>query len=475
MSSASATPPTPRCRRGCAAGSSARRTSFPAGGSARSARAAASSTASSRRASACSRRRDTRSRCAALVGRRGALVTGQPAIQHDLDPQLASDLRRGEPLALPLALARARVRARALARARHPVPLRGLHDRRHAGRALRRGAPLRPLTSVRDQPRRADRARARDRLLAADRLPLPRGARSRATREQAIVRTMATAGRAVVFSGLAVAIGLALLLFVPVPFIRTMGLARAADPARVDRRRADAAAGAALVLRPPRAHGRAPASRRPRAARAVGRARAHDHAPPARRPRAGHRRCCSPRRRRCLSSGSARARSPSLPRATESARGLAALRDAFGPGRADADRGRRRRRARRRGAAAGRPRRGRRGSPTGCSTTRRSTSSRAAAASRTSRATAATRASSSIGRHEFGDAGVAAARRAAAHAARPGRALPGRHAGRTPAAPRRRASTSWRARTASSRGSSWPRSPSRTSCWRARSARCCSR
>ena len=37
-------------------------------------------------------------------GRPAALVTGQPAIQHDLDPQLASDLRRGEALALPLAL-----------------------------------------------------------------------------------------------------------------------------------------------------------------------------------------------------------------------------------------------------------------------------------------------------------------------------------------------------------------------------------
>ncbi len=31
-------------------------------------------------------------------------VTGQPAIQHDLDPILASDLRRGEALALPAAL-----------------------------------------------------------------------------------------------------------------------------------------------------------------------------------------------------------------------------------------------------------------------------------------------------------------------------------------------------------------------------------
>ena len=36
--------------------------------------------------------------------------------------------------------ARARLRARALARARDPVRLRGLHDRRHARRSLRRGA-----------------------------------------------------------------------------------------------------------------------------------------------------------------------------------------------------------------------------------------------------------------------------------------------------------------------------------------------
>src|SRR5262249_46192128 len=33
-----------------------------------------------------------------------ALVTGQPAIQHDLEPVLAPDLRRGEGMALPVAL-----------------------------------------------------------------------------------------------------------------------------------------------------------------------------------------------------------------------------------------------------------------------------------------------------------------------------------------------------------------------------------
>ncbi len=40
----------------------------------------------------------------------------------------------------------------------------------------------------------------------------------------AVPRTMATAGRAVVVSGLAVAAGLAVLLFLPVPFLRSMGL-----------------------------------------------------------------------------------------------------------------------------------------------------------------------------------------------------------------------------------------------------------
>jgi putative drug exporter of the RND superfamily len=48
--------------------------------------------------------------------------------------------------------------------------------------------------------------------------------RKAATREDAIVRTMETAGRAVVFSGSAVGIGLALMLFMPLPFMRGFGI-----------------------------------------------------------------------------------------------------------------------------------------------------------------------------------------------------------------------------------------------------------
>jgi RND superfamily putative drug exporter len=44
------------------------------------------------------------------------------------------------------------------------------------------------------------------------------------SKEDAVVTTMLTAGRAVVFSGTAVAIGLALLLFMPLPFMRGFGL-----------------------------------------------------------------------------------------------------------------------------------------------------------------------------------------------------------------------------------------------------------
>ena len=42
--------------------------------------------------------------------------------------------------------------------------------------------------------------------------------------EQALLKTMATAGRATIFSGLTVAVGLALLAFMPLPFIQSMGV-----------------------------------------------------------------------------------------------------------------------------------------------------------------------------------------------------------------------------------------------------------
>jgi uncharacterized membrane protein YdfJ with MMPL/SSD domain len=153
----------------------------------------------------------------------GALVSGQPAIQHDLDPQLASDLRRGEALALPLALlVLAFVLGLSLALA---IPfvfaactiaatLTVLYGAAHLFSITSYATNLVELIGL---------------GLAVDYSLLivcryREELRDDSSREDAIVRTMASAGRAVVFSGVAVAIGLALLLFVPVPFIRTMGL-----------------------------------------------------------------------------------------------------------------------------------------------------------------------------------------------------------------------------------------------------------
>ncbi len=54
--------------------------------------------------------------------------------------------------------------------------------------------------------------------------------RKASSKEDAIVRTMETAGRAVVFSGSAVGIGLALMLFMPLPFMRGFGIGGLAIP-----------------------------------------------------------------------------------------------------------------------------------------------------------------------------------------------------------------------------------------------------
>jgi RND superfamily putative drug exporter len=153
-----------------------------------------------------------------------AYVTGQPAVQHDLDPVLESDLRRGERIAVPIALlilvavfglspavvlpfvfaactitgtlAVVYVLAHELAIVTYVTNLVAL-----IGLGLAIDYSLLVVHRFRDE-------------LAGDR-PV----------DEAIVRTIATAGRAIVFSGLAVAVGLGLLLVVPVPFIQSMGVA----------------------------------------------------------------------------------------------------------------------------------------------------------------------------------------------------------------------------------------------------------
>jgi RND superfamily putative drug exporter len=152
-----------------------------------------------------------------------AWVTGQPALQHDVDPILRSDLRRAELVAVPIALAiLVAVLGLSLAVA---IPLIFAACSITATLAvvwlIARASPM--TTYVPALVELIGLGLAIDySLLIVHRYREEADAGSSA--EDAVVRTMATAGRAIVASGFAVAIGLALLLLVPVPLVRSMGI-----------------------------------------------------------------------------------------------------------------------------------------------------------------------------------------------------------------------------------------------------------
>ena len=157
-----------------------------------------------------------------------ALVTGQPAIEHDLEPVLASDLRRGEGIALPVALLVLLLVLGPSLAALVPLVMAACT----VGLALGVVWMLaHVVTLVSFVPNLVELVgigvavdyslflvhRFREELEGGD-------------VEEAVARTSATAGRAVLVSGLTVAIGLAVLLLVPVPFVRSLGLAALVVP-----------------------------------------------------------------------------------------------------------------------------------------------------------------------------------------------------------------------------------------------------
>jgi uncharacterized membrane protein YdfJ with MMPL/SSD domain len=162
---------------------------------------------------------------AALHDPRGppAYVTGQPAIQYDLDPILAADLRRGEAIALPIAFAvLVAVLGFSLAVA---IPFLfaacTITATLAAVYAVAHGLEM--VSYVTNLVELIGLGLAIDYSLLIVHRFREEVARGAAT-EEAIVRTMTTAGRAVVFSGAAVAIGLGLLVLMPVPLIRSLGV-----------------------------------------------------------------------------------------------------------------------------------------------------------------------------------------------------------------------------------------------------------
>jgi putative drug exporter of the RND superfamily len=152
-----------------------------------------------------------------------AYVTGAAAIQHDLDPIFDEDLQQGEAIAIPIALAVLLAVFGLSAAITIPFIFAGATVMGTLGIVYVLAHWMTTPTYVTNLVFLIGLGIAVDySLLIVYRFreELHRGR----TKDEAIVRTMQTAGRAVIFSGATVAIGLALLIFMPLPFMRGMGV-----------------------------------------------------------------------------------------------------------------------------------------------------------------------------------------------------------------------------------------------------------
>src|SRR5438477_3583824 len=150
-------------------------------------------------------------------------VSGQPAIEGDLDPIFSHDLARGESIALPIAFAVLLAVFGLSLAATIPFLFAAATITGTLGIVFIFAHYMTMATYVTNLVQLIGLGIAIDySLLIVYRFreELAHGG----SKDDAIVRTMATAGRAVVFSGATVAIGLALLLFMPLPFMRSMGV-----------------------------------------------------------------------------------------------------------------------------------------------------------------------------------------------------------------------------------------------------------
>ncbi|NNN00321.1 MAG: MMPL family transporter [Acidimicrobiaceae bacterium] len=153
-----------------------------------------------------------------------ALVTGPPALQHDLAPILASDLHRGEVIAVILALALLLLMLGWSWAVLVPFLVAGATSMAAVGIVSLLARHFLMVLYIPNVIELIAFGLAVDYSL----LMVHRFRREIAVDEEvtdAVVRTMNSAGRTVLISGVIVAVGLATLLFEPVPFVRSLGVA----------------------------------------------------------------------------------------------------------------------------------------------------------------------------------------------------------------------------------------------------------
>lgn len=173
---------------------------------------------------------DTLRRVLRKAGLSTAYVTGAPAIQHDLNPILDADLRRGELLALPIALLMLTVVIGLRPVLLVPFVFAGCTISAALGIVYLLAHNILMVSYVPNLVELVGLGLAIDYSLLFVHRFQEEASNQDLTVEDAAVRTMATAGRAVCFSGAAVAIGVAVVLIMPVPFIRSLGIAGVVVP-----------------------------------------------------------------------------------------------------------------------------------------------------------------------------------------------------------------------------------------------------
>jgi RND superfamily putative drug exporter len=156
---------------------------------------------------------------------RGALVTGPPALQHDITPVLSSDLDRGAIMALLLALLLLLVVLGLCWALLIPFLVAGATTAAAVSVMFLLSKHFLMVLYIPNIIELIGLGLAIDYSLLIVHRFRAEIAEESASVEDAIVKTMATAGRTVVLAGFTVAIGLATLFLVPVPFVRSLGAA----------------------------------------------------------------------------------------------------------------------------------------------------------------------------------------------------------------------------------------------------------
>ncbi|MGD0287278.1 MAG: MMPL family transporter [Acidimicrobiales bacterium] len=154
-----------------------------------------------------------------------AYVTGAPALQYDIQPILEADLRRGEAIAVLAALVLLSIVLGPSVALLIPLAVAASTTTAALAIIFALAHEFLMVLYVPNLVQLIGLGLAVDySLLIVHRFRQELVDRER-TVDDAIVATMANAGRTVLFSGIAVAIGLSVVLVIPVPFVRSLGFA----------------------------------------------------------------------------------------------------------------------------------------------------------------------------------------------------------------------------------------------------------